>query len=129
MQSAQVSAKIRAITRAASGTVCVPARCPIRQWIQVGLPHAGKTVTISVGSDTYQITMEDGITIAAPRKTGLSGISIMCVGRRANQLNLWRTHLNGVDSSLLRRAAQDDEEPDDAGDRGDDGGDHPGVDH
>jgi hypothetical protein len=40
-----------------------------RQRIQVGLPHAGKTVTITVGSDTYQITVEDGITIAAPRKT------------------------------------------------------------
>jgi hypothetical protein len=39
------------------------------QRIQVGLPHAGKTVTIAVGSDTYQITVEDGITIAAPRKT------------------------------------------------------------
>jgi transposase InsO family protein len=39
------------------------------QRIQVGLPHAGKTVTITVGSDTYQITVEDGITIAALRKT------------------------------------------------------------
>jgi phosphate/sulfate permease len=39
------------------------------QRIQVGLPHAGKTVTITVGSDIYQITVEDGITIAAPRKT------------------------------------------------------------
>ena len=35
---------------------------------QVGLPHAGKTVTITVGSDIYEITVEDGITIAAPRK-------------------------------------------------------------
>jgi hypothetical protein len=40
-----------------------------RQRIKVGLPHAGKAVTITVGSDTYQITVEDGITIAAPRKT------------------------------------------------------------
>ena len=39
------------------------------QRIQVGLPHAGKTAQITVGSDTYQITVEDGITIAAPRKT------------------------------------------------------------
>jgi hypothetical protein len=39
------------------------------QKIQVGLPHARKTVQISVESDTYQITVEDGITIAAPRKT------------------------------------------------------------
>jgi hypothetical protein len=39
------------------------------QRIQVGLPHAGKTVTITVDSDTYQITAEDGITIAAARKT------------------------------------------------------------
>jgi hypothetical protein len=33
------------------------------------LPHAGKTATITVDSDTYQITVEDGITIAAPCKT------------------------------------------------------------
>ena len=39
------------------------------QRIQVGLPHAGKTVTITVSSGTYQITVEDGLTIAAPRKT------------------------------------------------------------
>jgi hypothetical protein len=39
------------------------------QRIQVGLPHAGKTAEITVGSDTYQITVEDGITIAAPRTT------------------------------------------------------------
>jgi hypothetical protein len=37
--------------------------------VQVGLPHAGKTAEITVGSDTYQITVEDGITIAAPRTT------------------------------------------------------------
>src|SRR5262249_24309288 len=37
------------------------------QRIRVGLPHAGKTVTITVGSDIYQITVEDGLTIAAPR--------------------------------------------------------------
>jgi len=39
------------------------------QRIQVGLPHARKTAEITVGSDTYQITVEDGITIAAPRTT------------------------------------------------------------
>jgi hypothetical protein len=36
------------------------------QRIQVGLPQAGKTAEITGGSDTYQITVEDGITIAAP---------------------------------------------------------------
>lgn len=40
-----------------------------RQRIQVGLPHAGKTAEITVGTDTYQITVEDGITLAAPRTT------------------------------------------------------------
>jgi hypothetical protein len=39
------------------------------QRIQVGLPHAGKTAEITVESDTYQITVEDGITITAPRTT------------------------------------------------------------
>jgi len=39
------------------------------QRIQVGLPHAGKTAEITVGSDTYQITVEDGLAFAAPRKT------------------------------------------------------------
>jgi hypothetical protein len=33
------------------------------------LPHAGKTAEITVGSDTYQITVEDGIALTAPRKT------------------------------------------------------------
>ena len=39
------------------------------QRIQVGLPHAGKTAKITIGADTYQITVEDGITLAAPRRT------------------------------------------------------------
>ena len=40
------------------------------QRIQVGLPHAGKTATITVGSDTYQITIEDdGTVTSAPRTT------------------------------------------------------------
>src|SRR5262249_19238465 len=39
------------------------------QRIQVGLPHAGKTVEITVESDTCQITVEPGITITAPRTT------------------------------------------------------------
>ena len=38
------------------------------QRIQVGLPHAGKTVEVTVETDTYQITVADGITIAAARK-------------------------------------------------------------
>jgi hypothetical protein len=32
-------------------------------------PYAGKTSEITVGSDTYQITVEDGITLTAPRTT------------------------------------------------------------
>jgi hypothetical protein len=39
------------------------------QRIQVSLPHAGKTAEITIDSGTYQITVENGITIAAPRKT------------------------------------------------------------
>ena len=39
------------------------------QRIQVGLPHAGKTAEITIGSDTYQITIEDRITLTAPRTT------------------------------------------------------------
>ncbi len=37
------------------------------QKIQVGLVHARKTVQVSVGPDTYQITVEPGMTITAPR--------------------------------------------------------------
>jgi transposase InsO family protein len=39
------------------------------QRIQVGLPHAGKTAEITIEADTYQITVEDGIALAAPRRT------------------------------------------------------------
>ena len=39
------------------------------QRIQVGLPHAGKTVQVTVETDTFQITVEDGLAFAAPRKT------------------------------------------------------------
>jgi hypothetical protein len=39
------------------------------QRIQVGLPHAGKTAEVTVEADTYQITVEDGVAVAAPRRT------------------------------------------------------------
>ena len=39
------------------------------QRIQVGLPHAGKTAEVTVEPDIYQITVEPGITITAPRTT------------------------------------------------------------
>jgi hypothetical protein len=39
------------------------------QRIQVGLPHARKTAEVTVEADTYQITVEPGITITAPRTT------------------------------------------------------------
>jgi hypothetical protein len=39
------------------------------QRIQVGLPHADKTAEVTVEADACQITVEDGITIAAPCKT------------------------------------------------------------
>jgi hypothetical protein len=37
------------------------------QRIQVGLAHARKTAEVAVEADTYQITVEPGITITAPR--------------------------------------------------------------
>ena len=37
------------------------------QTIQVGLVHARKTAEVTVEADTYQITVEPGITITAPR--------------------------------------------------------------
>ncbi len=39
------------------------------QRIQAGLPHAGKTAEATIEADTYQITVEDGIIITAPRTT------------------------------------------------------------
>ena len=40
------------------------------QRIQVGFSHAGKTAEITVGSDTYQIRIEDNdMTISAARTT------------------------------------------------------------
>jgi hypothetical protein len=38
------------------------------QRIQVGLPYAGKTAEVTVETATYQITVQDGVTITAPRK-------------------------------------------------------------
>jgi hypothetical protein len=37
------------------------------QKIQAGLAHARKIVQVSVGPDTYQITVETGTTVTAPR--------------------------------------------------------------
>jgi hypothetical protein len=37
--------------------------------IQVGLAHARKMVEVTVESDSYQITVEPGITMTAPRTT------------------------------------------------------------
>jgi hypothetical protein len=39
------------------------------QRIQVDLPRAGKTAEITIEADTYQITVDDAITITAPRTT------------------------------------------------------------
>ena len=39
------------------------------QKIQVGLAHARKTAEVSVEADTYQTTVEPGLTITAPRTT------------------------------------------------------------
>jgi len=36
------------------------------QKIQAGLTHARKTADVTVGTDTYQIAVEDGITITVP---------------------------------------------------------------
>ena len=40
------------------------------QRIQAGLPHAGKTAEVTVESGTCQVTVEPGITIAAPCTAG-----------------------------------------------------------
>ena len=37
------------------------------QKIQAGLAHAGKTVQVTAGPDTYQITVEPGVTVTAAR--------------------------------------------------------------
>lgn len=37
------------------------------QKIQVGLAHAGKTVEVTVGPDTIQVTVETGITVTTSR--------------------------------------------------------------
>jgi hypothetical protein len=39
------------------------------QRIQVGLPHAGNTAEVTIETDTFQITVADGVQITAPRKT------------------------------------------------------------
>jgi hypothetical protein len=39
------------------------------QRIQVGLPHAGQAAEVTIGADTYQITVEDGTILTAPRTT------------------------------------------------------------
>jgi hypothetical protein len=38
-----------------------------RQRVQVGLSHAGKTAEITVGPDTYNITVDDGAAVTAAR--------------------------------------------------------------
>jgi hypothetical protein len=37
------------------------------QRIQIGLAHAGKTVQVSVGPDTYEVAVEPGISVTAAR--------------------------------------------------------------
>ena len=37
------------------------------QRVQVGLPHAGKTAEVTVESDTYLITVDEGTAVTAPR--------------------------------------------------------------
>lgn len=39
------------------------------QKIQVSLAHARKTAQVTVESDAYQITVDNGITLTAPRTT------------------------------------------------------------
>jgi hypothetical protein len=39
------------------------------QKVQVGLSHARKAVQVTVGPDTYQVTVEPGITVTAARTT------------------------------------------------------------
>lgn len=39
------------------------------QRIQIGLPHAGKTAEVTIHGDTYQICVDGGTTVTAPRTT------------------------------------------------------------
>jgi transposase InsO family protein len=74
--------RLRGARGATAGPLQLPAPLTVRrrvsirgaimiggQRIQVGLPHAGKTAEVTVESDTYQITVEDGITLTTPRTT------------------------------------------------------------
>ena len=49
---------------------CISARMVGGQKVQVGLPHAGKTIGITVGAGTCQIAAGPGITITAARTIG-----------------------------------------------------------
>ena len=60
------------VLRATARAVCLALVTAIMiggQKIQVGLAHARKTAEVSVEADTYQVTVEPGITITAPRTT------------------------------------------------------------
>jgi hypothetical protein len=78
----QARARLRGARAATAGPPWLPApqlvkrRVSVRgaimiggQRIQVGLPHAGKTAEITIETDTYQISVEDGIAMSTPRKT------------------------------------------------------------
>jgi transposase InsO family protein len=67
------------------------------QRIQVGLGHAGKTVQVSVGPDTYQITVEPGITVTAARTTSRD--------IRRHKASSYDQNPAAADSSLTGRAA------------------------
>lgn len=55
-------------------SMTVRRRVPVRgaimiggQRIQVGLPHAGKTAEVTIDTGSYQLTVEDSITVTAAR--------------------------------------------------------------
>ena len=45
-----------------------PVRAHADDRTTVGAPHAGKTADVTIATDTYRITVDDGSTITAPRK-------------------------------------------------------------
>ena len=42
------------------------------QRIQVGLPHAGKTAEVTIDTDSYQISVEDGAAITAAARPAVT---------------------------------------------------------
>ncbi len=78
----QARSRLRGARAGSAAPPCMPEPLTVRrrisvrgtimiggQRIQVGLPYAGKTAEVTIETDTCQITVEDGVTMTAPRRT------------------------------------------------------------